>query len=296
MKAPAIGDPERSKLDASLAHLREGASTLGKPVPALVRATRILDAMSSDVRPKGISELARSLALPKSTVHGLCRTLVELGLLLRVGPSQFAIGPHVLAWANAFQSQSDLTVEFTRIWDELKAFPRETVTLSVLSGTEVLYIACRNGANALGVSFRVGMRLPAAFTATGKAMLATMPDSHVRRIFSGAWPEPMSRRSVRSVKELVKELEGTRERGFSIDNGQTREGAYCFGAPVFDASGSIAVAGVAVALLAIDVNEERTAQAGKAIRTVAASLSRRLGAAPGRPFCSDGATSVIRRR
>lgn len=275
-------------MDGSLAPVRrDGAATAGKPVPALVRATRILDAMSSDARPKGISELARALELPKSTVHGLCRTLVELGLLLRVGPSQFAIGPHVLGWANAFQSQSDLTVEFTRIWDELRAFPHETVTLSVLSGTDVLYVACRNGTNALGVSFKVGMRLPAPFTATGKAMLATMPESQVRRIFATNWPEPMSRRSVRSVEELIGELDETRERGFAIDNGQTREGAYCFGAPVFDTSDSIAVAGVAVALLAVDVNAERTAEAGRAIRAVATSLSRRLGGMPAPSVVTD---------
>lgn len=270
----------------------DGASTAGKPVPALVRATRILDAMSSDSRPKGISELSRALALPKSTVHGLCRTLVELGLLLRVGPSQFAIGPHVLAWASAFQNQSDLTVEFTRIWDELKAFPDETVTLSVLSGTDVLYVACRNGTNPLGVSFKIGMRLPAPFTATGKAMLATMPDSQVRRVFASGWPEPMSRRSVKSVAELLDELDETRNRGFAIDNGQTREGACCFGAPVFDASGSIAVAGVAVAFLAVDVNADRIAAAGKAIRTVAASLSHRLGGTSDRGHASEDETAI----
>lgn len=284
-------------MDASLPASIDAARTgSAKPVPALVRAVRILDVMSSEGRPKGISDLARGLSLPKSTVHGLCRTLAELGLLLRVGPAQFAIGPHALAWANAFQAQSDLTVEFTRIWNELNLFPRETVTLSVLSGAEVLYIGCRNGANALGVSFKVGMRLPAPFTATGKAMLSTMHEGQVRRLLAGSWPEPMSRRSVRDIEGLLEELEVTRERGFAIDNGQTREGAWCFGAPVFEASGSVAVAGVAVALLAIDVNEATTAEAGAAIRSVATSLSRRLGAevpaslverpverAPGRP-------------
>ena len=81
---------------------------------------------------------------------------------------------------------------------------------------------------------------------------------------SGA-SEPMSRTSVRSIDGLLEELAATRERGFAIDNGQTREGAYCCGAPVFDGSGlRTAVAGVAVALLAIDVNEESTAEAGKA--------------------------------
>ncbi len=261
-------------------NLTEGVTAI-RPVPALVRATRILDALSRDGRPQGISALARSLELPKSTVHGICRTLAELGLLLRVGPTQFTMGPHVLGWANAFQSQSDLTVEFTRVWDELQAFPRDTVTLSVLSGTDVLYLGCRNGVNALGVSFKVGMRLPAPFTATGKAMLATMQESRVRTIFAESWPAPMSPTSVRNVDALLNELETTRQRGFAVDNGQTREGAYCFGAPVFDGSGNdIAIGGVAVALLATDVNEDSTLEAGKAIRMVAARLSRRLGANP----------------
>lgn len=260
---------------------QDDTATPGKPVPALVRATRILDAVSRDGRPRGVSELARTLGLPKSTVHAICRTLLDLGLLLRVGATQFSLGPHVLGWANAFQSQSDLGIEFVRVWDELQAFPHDTVTLSVLSSTDVLYIACRNGANALGVSFKVGMRLPAPFTATGKAMLSTMPDSQVRRMFGHNFPEPMSTKSIRNIDALLEELAATRRQGFAIDDGQTREGAYCFGAPVFDGSGSeTAIGGVAVALLAGDVNEKSTEEAGNTIRMVAARLSRRLGASP----------------
>ncbi len=248
-----------------------------KPVPALVKATQILDRVSRESRPMRAAELSRALGLSKSTVHVLCATLADLGLLARVGDTQFSIGPHVLSWSGAFQNQSDLTREFTRVWDELNLLPHETINLSILSGTDVMYIACRNGTSPLGVSFRIGMRLPAPFTATGKAMLSTMRDPEVRTLFHRAWPQPMTRSSVRSVDDLLVELEETRRRGFSIDNGQSREGAYCFGAPVFEPSGPIAAAGVAVALLAIDVNPDSTATAGAAVRTVAARLSRRLG-------------------
>ena len=79
------------------------------------------------------------LGLSKSTVHVLCGTLLDLGLLARVGSAHFAIGPHALRWAGAFQSQSDLATEFNRVWDELNVLPEETVTLSILSGTDVVY-------------------------------------------------------------------------------------------------------------------------------------------------------------
>ncbi len=117
----------------------------GKSVPALVRTKRILDALSTGGKPKGVSELARLLDLPKSTVHGLCHTLVDLGLMMRVGTSQFAVGAHVLSWANAFEGQSDLTQEFMRIAEATDLISKEAINLSILTGNEVMYVACRRG-------------------------------------------------------------------------------------------------------------------------------------------------------
>jgi DNA-binding IclR family transcriptional regulator len=248
-----------------------------KAVPAVLRATRILDLVAQAENPMNVSELARRLDLPKSTVHGLCVTLTNLGLLSRRPANAFGVGPHVMRWANAFLSQTEITQEFMRLWDEMNVLPRETITLSLLDGKDVVYIACRNGDAPLGVTFRIGMRLPAAFTATGKAMLSAMPDEQVRQIMAGAWSEPLTCRSVRGIEALLRELEETRQRGFSIDDGQVREGMYCFGAPVRDSTGH-AAAGVAVSILMTGVNDGTIAAAGKAVRTVADQLSRRLGA------------------
>ncbi len=122
----------------------------GKAVPALVRTKKILDALSTGGKPKGVSDLARMLDLPKSTVHGLCHTLVDLGLMMRVGPNQFAVGPHVLSWANAFEGQSDLTQEFMRIADANDLISKQAINLSILTGREVMYVACRRGTDPLG--------------------------------------------------------------------------------------------------------------------------------------------------
>ena len=115
-----------------------------KGVPALVRGTRVLDAVMASDRPPTVSDLARQLDLPKSTVHGLCATLVQLGLLTRRDAKSFQIGPRVMRWANAFLAQSELTAEFSALWTNLTVLADETITLSVLDGPEVVYIACRN--------------------------------------------------------------------------------------------------------------------------------------------------------
>ncbi len=257
--------------------MSEDGAQGGKAVPALVRSKRILDVLSAGGKPKGVSDLARQLDLPKSTVHGLCHTLVDLGLLMRVGPSQFAIGPHVLSWANAFEAQSDLTQEFLRIAEDTDLVSKQAINLSILTGREVMYVACRRGTDPLGVSFRPGVRLPAPFTATGKAMMSTMSRDEVEGIFGNEWPEPWTSHSVPDLESLLRELEETRQRGYSIDDGQLRDAMVCFGAPVFAAGGERAVAGIAIGLLSGEVNDSSIAQVSHAVRSLAQRLSRRLG-------------------
>ena len=137
-----------------------------KLVPALDRSVRILDAISKSKNYLNLSDLARELGIAKSSVHTLCHTLLQSELLIRRPDQTFQLGPHVMRWANAFTQQSDVATEFASIWDQQTELPGATITLSVLEGAEVVYIAARNSdvSHSL-IDFHAGMRLPAAFTA-----------------------------------------------------------------------------------------------------------------------------------
>jgi len=249
-----------------------------KRVPAVVRATRILDLLSEAREPVGVSDLARQLGLPKSSVHLLCTTMIELGLLARQGGNAIGIGPHVLAWADAFTAQSNLIREFENAVPESSLLTGLALNLTVLSGSDVLYVACRNGSQPLGVRFAVGMRLPAVFTATGKAMLSTMSKRQIDDVLGAGLPEPMTRHSVRSLDQLAGELEQARTRGYSLDNGQLREGMHCLAAPIFTAGSETATAGIAIGLLESELTPELRNELGTAIAEFAGELSARLGA------------------
>ncbi|MGA0584454.1 MAG: IclR family transcriptional regulator, partial [Castellaniella sp.] len=140
--------------------------------PAVARASAVLDLLARAGRPVALAELAKTLQLPKSSLHGLCATLEHLNLITRLDGGQMALGPHVMMWANAFMARLDITQEFFASWDDMRVLPEETITLSVRDGAEVVYIACRNGKHPLGLQFSPGMRLPAVYTATGLAMLS----------------------------------------------------------------------------------------------------------------------------
>ena len=224
-----------------------------------------------------LAQLTSELALPKSSVHGLCNTLMSFGYLRRQPDGAFLIGPRVMSLAEAFVSGTDVAQEFAALWANVRAAPEETVVLSVLSGTDALYVAVRNSARPLGLAFNVGMRLPAYLSGSGKAMLAYQTPDAVRKIFAAGLNTRLTRKGPREVDALLKELSQTRKRGYSIDDETVREGVYSFGAPVFDATGH-AVAGVAVCINKALLGADRGERHREAVLKVARTLSQRLGA------------------
>lgn len=273
--------PKTKPLPAAEGREDTSSQAARSTAPAVGRAARILDLVARHTRPLSATEIARETGLPKSSLHGLCETLIQLRLLQRTAQGTLAMGPHVMTWANAFLAHTNILQEFYTAWQDSGLFTRETITLSVLDGRDVVYIACQNGSRPLDVTFRNGMRLPAAYTATGKAMLSTLPDEEVRMLLLDApWPAPLTRRSVTGLPALLPELARCRAQGFSVDDAQVRDGMHCFGAAVFDASSQQrAVAGLAVSVLAVDLEADgRATQIGRDIRALADRLSARLGA------------------
>src|SRR4029079_760358 len=154
-------------------------------VPAVSRALALLERLAGAREPMSLARLAGELALPKSSVHGLCSTLVSFGYLRRQPDGSFLIGPRVMCRAEAFVSGTDVAQEFNALWADSRALPEETVVLSVLSGPDALYVGVRNSARPLGLAFPVGMRLPAYLSGSGKAMLSLLPPDEVRRLYAG---------------------------------------------------------------------------------------------------------------
>ena len=272
MQAPSHAPP-KLKLPPPAA----GAAGRGTPlVPAVSRALTLLERLAGARKPMSLALLATDLALPKSSVHGLCNTLVSFGYLRRQPDGAFLIGPRVMGLAEAFVSGTDVAREFNALWADSGSAPEETVVLSVLSGGDALYVGVRNSAHPLGLAFTVGMRLPGYLSGSGKAMLSLWPAEDVRRLYAGGLQLRLTKKGPRDVDALLKELALIRKRGYSFDDEAVRVGVCSFGAPVFGPSG-LAVAGVAVCVNKALLGTGRDQRYRKLALDVARALSERLG-------------------
>ena len=245
-------------------------------VPAVVRALAVLDFLSRQTESVSLAQLTAELALPKSSLRAICNTLVSCGYARRQPEGSYRLGSRVVSLAQLFLSGTDVAREFNAIWSESRGSPEETVLLSVLSGSEAVYLAVRNSIRPLGLAFRVGLKFPAWLSASGKAMLAYLPPDEARRLASEGMQGSATSSRSRALAALGDELELTRSRGYSIDDQGIREGVYAFGAPVFDATGAV-VAGVSVCVSTAALEGKARTRHRDVALSVARELTERLG-------------------
>jgi DNA-binding IclR family transcriptional regulator len=249
----------------------------GQVVPSVLRAGRILDALASGPPRATLASLSIGLGIPRSSTLALCNSLVDIGLLARDPDGQYRLGPHTLELSRAFLGQTDFHSEFQRAVPELGVLPEQTLVCAVLRGRDVVYIGRRPGTSPLGVSYEIGMRLPAHCTATGLSILSTLPEGEVEELYHGEKLEQLTDRSIGTLVELRERLATVRKRGYAVDDGETARGMICLGTTVTGDAGETVGAVAASMPKGARSSAQLSADAAD-LRTLAGRISQGLGA------------------
>lgn len=250
----------------------------GQLVPSVIRASRILDTLAAGPPSATLASISRRLGYPRSSTLALCNSLVEAGLLLRDADGSYRLGPHTLELSRAFLSRTDLLTEFRRAVAETSSLAEQTLVCAVLRGRDVIYLGSRPGTSPLGVTYDVGLRLPAHCTASGLVMLSALDEAELDALYADVDDfERLTARSLSDVGELRERLATTRERGFAVDDEETALGMLCIGAAVRDDAGET-VGAVAVSMPKGARTKADLDADAEALRRLAERISRALGA------------------
>ena len=226
----------------------QATSESSPPLPypgtqAVQRAMKVLKACAAAGDEARLTDLARAAALNKTTAFRLLSALEGAGMVERT-PSgdRYRLGPELLRLASQALGNRGLQTAGRPTLFALAAVTRETVTLEVLVGTEVLILDEAVGGHVIGAMPSVGTRWPAHATSTGKVMLAGLSDDDLAaRLGSG----PLSThtpRTVASATALRRELERVRARGYATSVEELEPGFVAVGAPVRGAHGAVVAA------------------------------------------------------
>ncbi len=246
-------------------------------VPAVARAAAVLDLLASSPDPLGVSVIARTLDLPKSSVANLCSALVDAGLL-RLRGGGFGLGPRLAQLGAAYLAGVDQVALFHDACETLPAGRGETAQLAQLGDRlDVIYLARRDGAYPVRLASAPGRALPATCTATGKAMLASLPNDELGRRLTGPLPR-LTGHSVTTRKALRSELDRVRDEGVAYDREEVIEGVVCVAASVPVSPGEAPLA-VSFTLLAPRATTAVLDRLADECRLLAAAIGTGLGSA-----------------
>ena len=256
-------------------------------VRSVRRAIRILEAFR-ERSSHTVTELARALKLPKSSVYELVSTLAAEGLVTKEdSTSRYRLGLRLVELARAADQDLEVRQVARPLIEKLRDELNETVQLTVLDGEQILYIDGCESSRQLRTFFQPGDRAPLHCTALGKAILANLPARDKERFLRRKGLRAFTPSTVTDPEALRSELARTAARGYSVDDMEHEEGVRCVGAPIRDREGR-AVASISASGPAQRLAPGRDREIARRVMAAAEEISRRLGYRPGKGGAGKG--------
>lgn len=244
-------------------------------IPAVQKTFAILELFVHDSRPRTMSEVSRTLALPISTTSSLLYTILSCGYLARDEDGRFSLSLKLWAEGRCAHGLTQLQEVASAAMQKLTRETGLTSVLAVQDGDQLVWIGKIDGNRDIRLAAQVGKRMHPHHTSSGKAILAYLPEERVQKIVESAGLPKFTRNTITSLGALKRELAGVRQRGYATDDEETSIGIRGAGAPIFDSNGAV-VASVAVGGPTFDFDPNMKTVILK-VQTAARKISGKLG-------------------
>lgn len=248
-------------------------------IPAAERALDMLIAMAQASGPVAAAGLARDLGIPRSSAYQLLEVLHERGFVVHLPEERrWALGLTAFEVGSAYLRSDPLERIAQPLLQRLVvASPVPVVAhLGVVRGHETVYLLKEQSDRLVTTVTDVGVRLPAALTASGRAVLSELPREQVRAQMSarGAFVDRTGR-GPQSLSALTRLLGEERRRGHAEEDGFITLGFASVAAVIRDSRG-VPVAAVGITFGSDEADMAARQRLAAAARRCAADVTRRL--------------------
>jgi len=201
--------------------------------PPLMRAFALLEHVVRADGPVALQALTVDAGLPKPTVYRMLAMLESAGLVAREPDGRRVTpGPRLMRFALDAQLAASVRAPRHAILKRLADELGETVNLTMLDGSEVVYLDRVETAWPLRMTLQPGSHVPLHCTASGKLLLAQLPAARRRRIIGELPLTRFTDNTITDARALDAELATIRKEGRATDNEEYLQGLVCVAAPV----------------------------------------------------------------
>ncbi|WFU78198.1 IclR family transcriptional regulator C-terminal domain-containing protein [Bradyrhizobium sp. CIAT3101] len=233
----------------------------------------MIEAFGPDRRSMNIAEVAAATDLDRAVARRLLHTLVELGFAV-VENKRFELTSSVLRLGYTYLASLGLDSALQPYLDRLSKTVGEAASVSVLSGTEVIFIARAEPPNA-GIAYvlKTGLKLPAFSSSSGRILLTAKTDQELSALIQKTRIEARTPKTVTDRKQILKLIEEARRSGYAVNNEELELNLFGLSVPIRNPNGrmvaSLNVNSQAHRVAAKRINQELL----PALRSCAQSMS-----------------------
>lgn len=244
-------------------------------VRSVVTALRLLDEVAAR-QPIGVSDLARAVGLPKSSVQRTLQTLRSAGWIHPVGVelTRWRLTTHMLRAGQLAAGELGLRDVAVPVMEQLRAQTQESVHLAVPEQDNVIVIERLDSPQSVRTFIPLGMAAPMAASANGKAILATKSPEDVQALFARGL-SAYTATTVTDERLLLAQLEDVRRLGYATNEGEWRADVAAI-ASAITADGGSAIAGISVSMPAQRMSPEVQLKYGDLVNDAAQRISATL--------------------
>ncbi len=220
---------------------RQNAGRRREAMGGLAKGLAVIKAFSRDHSALSLSEIAAATRMPAATARRCLLTLEDLGYVMRRGRA-FLLRPKVLELGAAYLDSMDIEHLTKTHLEELARVTGDSAALSVLDGSDVVYVARTSVRTLMRLEAHVGSRFPAYATSMGRVLLAGMSVERLDQFLRSQKLIALTPNTVTDVKKLRQLIDETRRSGFSAVEDELAYGVVAVAVPVHDAAGHVVAA------------------------------------------------------
>lgn len=263
-----------------------GSSPAGKErdplmVQSVEKAFRVLRAFDGAHAALGLTQIAAATGLDMSAAQRFTHTLVQLGYLAKNEETRrFELTVRALDFGYRYTRGSALVALGLPVLMHLSKETEETVNLTVLDATEIVFVSRVMSRHVLNNDVVTGTRLPAFCTAPGMAILSALPEVEALDILARSDLCAYTPQTTWQMADLAAKLKASAERGYATAFEEYFPGDLSIAAPVFGRDGRPAGA----INIAVSTSRYTPEGAEKSFAPLIVAAARSIAVAHGNPM------------
>jgi IclR family acetate operon transcriptional repressor len=265
--------------------LSQSVVKVRRTIQSVDRALDVLEVLGRAATELSLREIASQAGLNAATCHHLLSTLAKRGYVSQNPRGRaYFLGTKILELSSSRIRQFNLV---DTVMPELRRLNQETgesVHLAVMQGHDLVTLAKLDCLHPVRVgSDAVGKTNAAHATATGKAILAWLPELEIARVIAEKGLTRFTENTITSIADLMESLRLVRRNGFALDREEFQPGVSCIGTAIRNHLGTV-IGSISCSMPEMRATAEQLEKVTSAVRRCGTALSEKLGTPKDAPW------------